>query len=157
MKKIVLMLATALTFTVASAQECNKKCECCKKDSTETCCKEAKKEVKNERPKMADMMAKNLGLSDEQKAKVEELNKKYGIEERGMQGMHRGPKGPKNFGRDNADFKRDRPDMQGNREERMENMKKYNEELKTILTPEQQEKYDNMRKDRMQGPRGARK
>ena len=113
-----------------------------------------------------DMMAERYGLNDEQKAQLLDLNKKYsdmmpmGPRPGGGNGHRQGPppannnenaqQGQPQNGRPEAGQRRGRgPGMGGPRFD-PEKMKEYEEGLKQIMTPEQFEKYDNDRKQRMQ-------
>ena len=113
-----------------------------------------------------DIMAERYGLNNDQKAQLLELNTKYadmmpmGPRPGGGRGFRQGPppannnqeaqQGQAPQGRPEAGQRRGRgPGMGGPRFD-PEKMKEYDEALKNIMTPEQFEKYDNDRKERMQ-------
>jgi len=101
MKKVVLVFAAMFALTTAMAQEdCSKKCDkakmeqkcdgkkmdCCEKkaegcDKKMDCCEKnqegCEKMMKDQKPCRTAMMVKELGLNEEQAAKVKELNEKY--------------------------------------------------------------------------------
>lgn len=98
--------------------------------------------------RQTDRLASQLKLNDEQKAALLELNKKYQgklMGQRGQRGQQPG-----------AERKRpSREEMEAQRKQMEDNMKAYNEELTTILTPDQMKKYEKLQQEmRQRGPRG---
>lgn len=169
MKKIMLtltktmMMAVALMVSVAASAQSNDK-QCCEQQGHE----------KNGRPtqeqmaqRMTERMVSTYGLTDAQKAKVLELNKKY-ASKFAMGGPRGGKKNSKGECCDgkagvkkceqaceaqqapsSEERAKRHQEMQANREA-------YRKELKAILTDEQYQKYTENEKNRMQ-QRGARK
>lgn len=103
------------------------------------------------------------GLNEEQAKKLLDLNTRFANKIRPMRGMGGQPRGPRMDGDRNNRPQRMAPDslrargprgggQRGgfNREEMQKNMEAYNNELKTILTPEQFEAYQ---KDEQQNRR----
>lgn len=159
MKKIVLTMVALLSMTVAMAQE-NDKGE-----------RKAPKQITPEM--VTDRMAKELSLTDAQKAKVLNLNKEYKdvIGKGPRMGGPRPPK-PQVDGETGATEQQKRPERPQLTDEQKAEMKaqmekrgEYNKKLKSILNDEQYEKYEKMQKHhghhghgspRHGGPRGPR-
>ena len=119
--------------------------------------------------KRTEAIALKYGLNDEQKAKLLELNTKYD----GAMRMGMAPRGDRRMGQGrpqgDRQVKAKRDSVAGTAQERPagqkmergargagmgETMKKYDEELQTIMTPEQYQKYkEDMQKQR--SDRGA--
>lgn len=163
MKKIMLtltktmMMAVALMVSVAASAQSNDK-QCCEQQGHE----------KNGRPtqeqmaqRMTERMVSTYGLTDAQKAKVLELNKKY-ASKFAMGGPRGGKKNSKGECCDgkagvkkceqaceaqqapsSEERAKRHQEMQANREA-------YRKELKAILTDEQYQKYTENEKNRMQ-------
>ncbi len=134
MKKIILALCTVFTFAIgANAQNEAKK--------------ERKQPTKEEMVKhQTDRMAERLDLNDKQKKELLKLNTEYF----GKMGRNMTP-------RKNGE-KRERPtdaQMKEMRKKYEEGQKKYNADLKKILTDEQFSKYEKMQQD-MKKRRGQR-
>lgn len=172
MKKKIIFICCALfaTITICTAQNntCDKKVAC------ETKCAEMVK-------KATERMKNELSLSDEQTAKVEKLNKEYLPKMRkGHPGMRRPkPNCPdsicpkKEYPKDDckkADCpqiekckkakkceKPTKEQMEKCKAEMRETRKAYMDKLNEILTPEQQEKYKSLRKERKGKKQGKKK
>ena len=89
--------------------------------------------------KRIEMMKKSLNLTDEQAAKIQELQKQmFGDmkQDRAKDEVKRGNKGEVN-----------REEMKANREGMKAKREAYDAQLKTILTPEQYQKYQEQRKE----------
>ncbi len=167
MKKVILALVAIMTMTAAQAQgdrQGNR--ERRQFDNTEM----AKRRT--------DDAVKKYGLDEDQAAKLLALNTKYADKMGpGMGGPRRGGRGQRpapdfGNGQDNQGQQGQRPEMseearqkmEQNRKEREEAMKAYDEELQTIMTPDQYKAYqadrEAMRKNfggrRGNGPRGGR-
>ena len=146
MKKIVMTMVALLTMTAAVAQDAK----------TE---KKAPKEPTAQ--EMTDRMAKDLNLTDDQKAKVLALNNEYKDVLRGP--SMRRSRGPRPDGQTGATAqqpqqKKERPQLTDEMKAQMKaNMKKrmeYDAKLQQILTDEQ---YKNFRKQHQRrGGRGGR-
>ena len=112
------------------------------------------------------------GLNEEQAKKLLDLNTRFADKSRPMRGMGGQPRGPRMDGDRNNRPQRMAPDslrargprgggQRGgfNREEMQKNMEAYNNELKTILTPEQFEAYqkdEQQNRRQFNGPRRER-
>ena len=166
MKKIVMTMVAMLTMTAAMAQQSDSK--------------ERRAPRKIDAQEMTDRMARELGLDDQQKAKVLSLNKEY-QDVLGGPGMGRGPRGGHHGPRPDAK-KRQKPDGEtgateqapkdrpqaGEGHKRPEltdaqkaEMKKhqakreeYNKKLNDILTADQQKKLQEMRRHGGRGGHG---
>lgn len=169
MKKIMLtltktmMMAVALMVSVAASAQSNDK-QCCEQQGHE----------KNGRPtqeqmaqRMTERMVSTYGLTDAQKAKVLELNKKYASKFAmgGPRGGKKNSKGECCDGKagvkkcEQACEAQQAPssEVRAKRHQEMQaNREAYRRELKAILTDEQYQKYTENEKNRMQ-QRGARK
>jgi len=113
--------------------------------------------------RQTDRTAQRYGLTDEQKGKLLELNKKYAGKMRpfgmGRRGGFRGGQGNGQQGGDSSVQQRQRPSreqMEAIRKQMTEAREAYNKELKGILTDEQFQKYNDDMKNFMQraGRRG---
>ena len=147
MKKILLALVAVLSMTTVSAQE--------------------EKREQRERPQMTpeamtERMAKGLELTEEQKAKVLELNKAYEDMFKGPGMRMQRPEGerkarPEKLDRDNV-RQQMTEEQKASMKKMFEKREEYNAKLKEILTEAQMEKYNSMRQHmrRGQGPRGGR-
>ena len=157
MKKMTLTMVALLSMTAMQAQDNN---------SIQTAEQaEAKTLIlpEGQRPKVMDLngtpdlrtehMAKELSLTDEQKAKVLELNKEYQdvFAQNPRQNNMRPRRQPQADGETGATAqqqRRQRPQLteeqKAEMQQNMEKRKAYNEQLKTILTAEQYEKYQKM-------------
>jgi Spy/CpxP family protein refolding chaperone len=164
MKKMILAIVAMMTVTAAMAQGDNQqgRGERRQFDRTEM--------IKNR----TDNTVKQYGLNEEQAAKLLELNTKYADTMTPRMGGRGGNRG--GVGRPRPDFggnaqQGQRPEMNEEmraqmekmRKEREEAQKKYDEELQTILTPEQFKAYQADAEKRMKergrrggGPRGQR-
>jgi len=147
MKRTLCMLAAALTFTCAMAQN-----ECKKDQQCEGQC-----------PDRTEMMVKEFGLDDAQAAKLKALNEKYPD----LNGPRR--MGPPPARRDSCCGKADAneqptrrrmppsKDMKEKMEQRRQQREAYEQELKAIMTDDQfaayQKKQEEMRSRRPGGPR----
>ena len=115
------------------------------------------------------------GLNEEQAKKLLDLNTRFADKIRPMRGMGGQPRGPRMGGDRNNRPQRMAPDSlrargprgggqrgnfgRFNREEMQKNMEAYNNELKTILTPEQFETYqkdEQQNRPQFNGPRNHR-
>ena len=144
MKKVILTLVALLSMTAMQAQN---------NDNNER--KAPKKPTPEE---MTDRMAKMLKLDDGQKAKVLELNKKFEgtLNGPGMRGPrpHKGEdmgEGAKPDAQTGATQQRpERPQLTDEQRAEMEKFRTqreaYNTQLKTILTEEQFNKYQEMQR-----------
>jgi Spy/CpxP family protein refolding chaperone len=155
MKKVILALVALVSMTAAQAQDDNQqKRERRPMDQTEM--------VKQR----TDDIVKKYGLDNEQAGKLLSLNTKYADK------MGRGFGGRRGFGGQRPGQRQgQRPEMteemrqqmETARKEQAEAMKQYDEELQTILTPEQYKAYKADQEQRMRqggrrggGPRGNR-
>ena len=147
MKKFILTIVAALTMTAATAQEE----------------KNEQREPRQITPEaMTDRMAKQLELTDDQKAKVLELNKAYADMFKGPGMRPQRPMGERKA-RPEGDKpeRKTRPEMTEEQKEAMKKMfekrEEYNTKLKDILTEAQMEKYKSMHQRHGRGPgRGPR-
>ena len=91
--------------------------------------------------KRVEMMKKSLNLTDEQAAKIQELQTRL------FQDMKQGDKAGK-AGREEMKAKKEAnsKEMKANREEMKAKKEAYEAQLKTILTPEQYQQYQEQRK-----------
>ncbi len=144
MKKVILTLVALLSMTVMQAQNSENK--------------ERKAPRKPTPEEMTNRMAKDLGLNDQQKAKVLELNKQY----EGVIGMpgKRGPRPPKPEGMKEGakpdaqtgatEQRPDRPQLTDAQKAEMKQRKakreEYNTKLKSILTDDQYKNYQKMQR-----------
>ena len=146
MKKFILTIVAALTMTAATAQEE----------------KNEQKEPRQITPEaMTDRMAKQLELTDDQKAKVLELNKAYADMFKGPGMRPQRPMGERRARPEGDNQERQRPQMTEEQKEAMKKMfekrEEYNTKLKDILTEAQMEKYKSMNQRHGRGPgRGPR-
>ena len=147
MKKFILTIVAALTMTAATAQE--------KKNE--------QREPRQITPEaMTDRMAKQLELTDDQKAKVLELNKAYADMFKGPGMRPQRPMGDRKARPDgDKPERKTRPEMTEEQKEAMKKMfekrEEYNTKLKDILTEAQMEKYKSMNQRHGRGPgRGPR-
>ena len=146
MKKFILTIVAALTMTAATAQE--------KKNE--------QREPRQITPEaMTDRMAKQLELTDDQKAKVLELNKAYADMFKGPGMRPQRPMGERRARPEGDNQERQRPQMTEEQKEAMKKMfekrEEYNTKLKDILTEAQMEKYKSMHQRHGRGPgRGPR-
>lgn len=135
MKKILMTMAALLSMTAAMAQQ---------SDNTT----ERKAPQPPTAEEVTNRMAQSLGLSDDQKAKLLKLNTEYQDVLGGRGGMGRGPRGPRPDGQTGATEKQpqkrergERPQLSDEQKQqmaaRMEKRRKYDAELKKILTDEQ--------------------
>ena len=162
MKKILLTIVAGMLMTAnVMAQEANQN----RPERRQMDPKEMVKQRTNE-------TVEKYKLSEEQAAKLLELNTKYMGKipmgpMAGMRGQGRRPQGqmgqmPQRPQRPQNDTVQGRrPQMgqmgqMGNREEMRKNMEAYNAELKTILTEEQYQAYTKDQQNRFQGQRGQR-
>lgn len=173
MKKMTLTMVALLSMTAMQAQNNN---------STQTAKQaEAKTLIlpEGQRPKVMDLngtpelrterMAKELSLTDEQKAKVLKLNKEYQdvLAQNPRQNNMRPRRQPQADGATGAteqqQQKRERPqftdEQKAEMKQNIEKRKAYNDQLKTILTEEQYQKYQKtqMRRSPRQGQGGLRR
>lgn len=155
MKKMMMAMVAVLMMTAAAqAQDDNRQ-------------RPPRKMDKQEMAKMkTERMTQELSLTTDQQAKLLDLNTKYADKlpmrgPRGPRGGHHGGPRPekKVDGQTGATpqqgqmEKRERPSkeqMEARRKEMRANREAYNGELKTILTPEQYEKYEAAEKQRME-------
>lgn len=157
MKKIVMTMAALLTMTLATAQN-NDKCQGNDKCNKEKC---ERKQHKHPTPEeMTDRMAKDLNLSDAQKAKVLALNKEY-------EDMFKGPRmgGPRPPRKPKADAetgateqqKPERPQLTDEQKAKMKAQKakreEYDKKLKGILNDDQYAQYKEKHQFDGRGPR----
>ena len=160
MKKILLTMIALLSMTAVMAQNNDKKE------------RKAPKEITPEQ--ITDRMAKDLELTDDQKAKVLALNAEYKdvLRGPGMRGGHRGPgmrgghRGPRPDGQtgatqQNQQQRPERPQLtdeqKAQMKQQMEKRKEYDQKLKSILTDKQYEKFQKQHKHGHHGgPRGPR-
>ena len=154
MKKIVLMIAAVLTFTVAQAQE----------EKAEK--KELRPEMRQgfergQQPDRVAMMKERYNLTEEQVEKVKKLNEEYkDLMFRGPR-MGRGQGGPRpNFNARRVEPKADgnadanpqmpqrpsREEMEKRMQERQQKQAEYDSKLKEILDADQFEKYESDQK-----------
>ena len=146
MKKFILTIVAALTMTAATAQEE----------------KNEQREPRQITPEaMTDRMAKQLELTDDQKAKVLELNKAYADMFKGPGMRPQRPMGERRARPEGDNQERQRPQMTEEQKEAMKKMfekrEEYNTKLKDILTEAQMEKYKSMNQRHGRGPgRGPR-
>lgn len=146
MKKFILTIVAALTMTAATAQEE----------------KNEQREPRQITPEaMTDRMAKQLELTDDQKAKVLELNKAYADMFKGPGMRPQRPMGERRARPEGDNQERQRPQMTEEQKEAMKKMfekrEEYNTKLKDILTEAQMEKYKSMHQRHGRGPvRGPR-
>jgi hypothetical protein len=162
MKKILLTIVAGMLMTAnVMAQEANQN----RPERRQMDPKEMVKQRTNE-------TVEKYKLSEEQAAKLLELNTKYMGKipmgpMAGMRGQGRRPQGqmgqmPQRPQRPQNDTVQGRrPQMgqmgqMGNREEMRKNMEAYSAELKTILTEEQYQAYTKDQQNRFQGQRGQR-
>lgn len=133
MKKTIMMIALSLILCISASAQGERRGERRQWNPEEMV------------QRQTNRLAEQLGLNDEQKAALLELNKKYQTTMSGMRGQQPG-----------AERKRpSREEMETQRKQMEDNMKTYQEELKGILTPEQMTKYEKMQKEmRSRGPRG---
>ena len=145
MKKLILAFVAVMTMTAAQAQGDNNQAngERQRMDRTEML------------KRRTDDAVKKYGLNEEQAAKLLQLNTKYAdTMGRGMGGQRGGRRGgarpAHNFGGgNNGGGMGQRPEMTDEmraqmekmRKEREESQKKYDEELQTIMTPDQYKAY----------------
>ena len=143
MKKLILAFVAVMTMTAAQAQDDNRQGDQRRPDRTEML------------KRRTDDAVKKYGLNEQQAAKLLELNTKYAdtMMGRGMGGRRGGRGGARpapNFGGgDNGGGMGQRPEMteemraqmEKMRKEREESQKKYDEELQTIMTPDQYKAY----------------
>lgn len=161
MKKIIMTLVALATMTLATAQNNNQQ-------------RRAPREITPEQ--MTERMTEQLGLSDDQKAKVLALNTKYKDVLRGP-GMRRGrPQGQRPDGQTGATqqagsqqgsqvaqngSRPERPELteaqKKEMEQQMQKRKEYDEQLKKLLTDEQYKKYQQSQRRGGQGQRGGRR
>lgn len=154
MKKIVLTMVALLSMTAAVAQSNDTK-------------KEFKAPKKPTPEEMTNRMAKDLSLTDQQKAQVLALNKEY-EKVLGGPGMRRGPRPQKSDVEKSATEQAPKAKPQGERPERpqlseaqkaemkqnMEKRKEYDIKLKKILNDKQYENYQKMYRRGFGGPHG---
>ena len=146
MKKFILTIVAALSLTAATAQEE----------------KNEQREPRQITPEaMTDRMAKQLELTDDQKAKVLELNKAYADMFKGPGMRPQRPMGERRARPGGDNQERQRPQMTEEQREAMKKMfekrEEYNTKLKDILTEAQMEKYKSMHQRHGRGPgRGPR-
>lgn len=146
MKKFILTIVAALSLTAATAQEE----------------KNEQREPRQITPKaVTDRMAKHLELTDDQKAKVLELNKAYADMFKGPGMRPQRPLGERRARPEGDNQERQRPQMTEEQKEAMKKMfekrEEYNTKLKDILTEAQMEKYKSMNQRHGRGPgRGPR-
>jgi len=177
MKKIALTLVALLTMTVAGAQncgnnDCSKNSEECGKDKKE-CCKNGKKAPKEMTAQQrTERMAKQLSLSEDQKAQLQALNEKYqdALKRPAMPG-HRLQKAPKDKTCTITDANsaptsglqqkcQECPQLTDTQKKEMkqgfEKRKAYETELKKILTDDQYKEYQRMQPHHHghKGPKG---
>lgn len=146
MKKMIMALATMMIVSTAAMAQGERPRGGKKIDRTEM----AKKRT--------DAIVKKYDLNEEQAQKVLELNTKYMGQMRPAAGVKAGAKGNfdsrKAVKRDTTKRKMVMPAKNNrmregiNRSEMRENMKKYDEELKSILTEEQYSKYQKDKEER---------
>ena len=156
MKKMILALVAMMTMTAVQAQDDNRPARGERRQFDKT-------EMVKRR---TDDAVKKYGLNEDQAAKLLTLNTKYA--DKMGPGM-RGPRGGRRGGGarpapDGTDTNK-RPEMteemkqqmENRRKEYMETMKQYDEELQTILTPEQYKEYKADAEKRMRegGRRGG--
>ena len=147
MKKILLTMVALLSMTAVMAQDGDKKE------------RKAPKEITPEQ--ITDRMAKDLELTDDQKAKVLALNAEYKdvLRGPGMRGGHRGPRpdGQTGATQQNQQQRPERPQLtdeqKAQMKQQMEKRKEYDQKLKSILTDKQYKKFQKQHK---RGPRGGR-
>ena len=152
-----------MDYCEKKAEGCDKKMDCCEKNQ-EGC----EKMMKNQKPCRTAMMVKELGLNEEQAAKVKELNEKYAdVLEAPHHGMR--PRPQMKEGKQQkvdavtgateqkAKVERPRkeftPEMKQKMEERRAQMKDYETALKSILTEEQFKAYQEKMGPRHKGIR----
>lgn len=155
MKKLIFALIAAMSITVANAQEDNRPQREGRRSFDQT-------EMVKRR---TDDVVKKYSLSNEQAEKLLALNTKYadkiGFRMRGGNRGGRGARPAPNFGGNGGNRPEMTEEMKQNmekmRQERQESMKKYDEELQTIMTPEQYKAYkaDNEKRMREGGRRGG--
>jgi|GEM_PF-1128615 len=92
--------------------------------------------------KRLEMMKQSLNLTDEQVAKLQEVHKQ-------LFGDMKQVRGRDEANREETKAKKDADseEMKAKREEMKAKMEAYDEQLKTILTPEQYQKYQEQRKE----------
>lgn len=173
MKKMTLTMVALLSMTAMQAQD-NNSIQTTKQTEAKTLIL-----PEGQRPKVMDLngtpelrterMAKELSLTDEQKAKVLELNKEYRdvLAQNPRQNNMRPRRQPQADGATSAteqqQQKRERPQLtdeqKAEMKQNMEKRKAYNDQLKTILTEEQYQKYQKtqMRRSPRQGLGGPRR
>ena len=146
MKKILLTMIALLSMTAVMAQNNDKKE------------RKAPKEITPEQ--ITDRMAKDLELTDDQKAKVLALNAEYKdvLRGPGMRGGHRGPRPDAQTGatQQNQQQRPERPQLtdeqKAQMKQQMEKRKEYDQKLKSILTADQYKKWQKQQK---RGPKGG--
>lgn len=138
MKKIILTMVALLSMTAMMAQNDKKEGKAHKQPTAE---------------EMVERMAKELNLTDDQKAKVLELNKEYKDVMRGP-GMGRGPRGGRGPRQDaetgaTQQQRPERPQLtdeqKAEMKKNMEKRKEYDAKLKNILTEDQYKKLQKQR------------
>lgn len=171
----MLTMVAMLSLTVSQAQEskdvkkdCQKECQkdCCKQGEKKDCCKQEGKDMKK-KPRMqmtpeqrTERMSKKLGLTGEQKAKVQALNTEYAdvLKEPGMRGPHAHKsaatdgttgateqKAPQQAGQDEQHQRPQLTEEQRSQmRQNMEKRKEYEGKLKEVLTEEQYKEYQKM-------------
>ena len=88
--------------------------------------------------KRIEMMKKSLNLTDEQVTKLQEAQKQLFSDMRQIRGTGEAKR---------EEMKAKREEMKADREKMRAKRDAYNEQLKTILTPEQYQQYQEQRKD----------
>ena len=148
MKKILLTMVAILSLTAVQAQE---------SDNKQQAQFRGPRQITPEQ--MADRMANDLKLTDEQKTKVLALNKEYekviaGPQMRGPRPQR--PDGESGATAHNGQQRPERPQMteeqreqmQKEMQQRMEQRQEYEKKLKEILTEDQYKKYQESRPQR---------
>ena len=148
MKKILLTMVAILSLTAVQAQE---------SDNKQQAQFRGPRQITPEQ--MADRMANDLKLTDEQKTKVLALNKEYekviaGPQMRGPRPQR--PDGESGATAQNGQQRPERPQMteeqreqmQKEMQQRMEQRQEYEKKLKEILTEDQYKKYQESRPQR---------
>ena len=149
MKKIVMTLVALLTMTSAIAQESNQE------NNRPNIEMRGRRQMTPEM--MTENMAKQLNLTDEQKAKMLDLNTQYKDMFRGpgMRGPIRQRPSDASNGASEQKRREGRPEMTEEQKAAMQQMqekrKEYNEKVKEILTEEQYKEYEKMNPHRGRG------
>lgn len=143
MLAIIAVVMSANVMAQSEKKECGK-CDNCDKCKTQKCDKQ-KPDAKKMAQFMTERMTKEYELTDKQAEKLKKLNEKYAGKLRPMGGHKHGNMGGQRGGKPKMDGKR--PSV-----EEMKQMKAqreaYNKELKSILTDEQYQKYEQQKKNR---------